>query len=438
MSLRWRLALLYTAILWVIGLLVGVAVLLAVRAGLYQVLDQSLLQAANDFARPFNTGREINLTLRPGNKPPDAAFFSTFDRQGRAISLDFSPVKPIFQIGVRSLEGYRVAMVQAKNGYWIQAARLETDTQKTLQSIAGLMLWGIPLLTTLGLGAGYVFVGRVLAPIDEVSSLAKQIAKSGDVKARVPVVLGRDELARLTQTVNAMLERVETAFVQQQAFALAAAHELRTPLTKLLARIHLMLEQPRHASQDQEALLHLEQSAQGMRRLVQHLLGFAQPDQAPQSVVDLADLCLELSEAAAESLQAKQQHLELSLQSVQVLGNPETLRLAIDNLLRNAIAYSPPGATIWVTTSSQLQAHLEIADNGAGLSQAELERVRRPFERGLGLQNQTGSGLGLALVAQVVVQHGGTFELQSAKQGGLSARISLQLMHSDAAQSGLQ
>jgi signal transduction histidine kinase len=425
MSLRWRLALLYTSILWAIGLVVGAAVLLAVRAGLYQVLDQSLLQAANDFARPFNTGRSVNFVLRPSNKPPDAAFFTTFDRQGQAISLDYSPVKPELRVGVRSIDGYRVAMVQAKNGYWIQAARLETETQTTLRSIEQLLLWGIPLLTGLGLGAGYFFVGRVLAPIDAVSSLAKLISTSGNVKARVPEVAGQDELARLTQTVNAMLERVEDAFMQQQAFALAAAHELRTPLTKLLARIHLMLEQPRHAINDQEALIQLEKSAQSMRHLVQHLLGYAQPVQAPQSVVDLADLCLELSEAAAENLHLKAQHLELEVESVPVQGDAQALRLAVDNLLRNAMTYSPHGATIWVMTSNQSLALLEVADNGTGLTTEELERVRRPFERGLGVQNHLGSGLGLALVAQIAEQHGGRLELQRAKQGGLAARILL-------------
>jgi signal transduction histidine kinase len=322
--------------------------------------------------------------------------------------------------------------VQAKNGYWIQAARLETETQNTLRSIEQLLFWGIPLLTILGLGAGYFFVGRVLAPMDAVSSLAKQIAASGNVKARVPEVGGQDELARLTQTINAMLERVEAAFVQQQAFALAAAHELRTPLTKLLARIHLMLEQPRHPSQDQEALRHLEQSAQSMRRLVQHLLGYAQPVQASQTVVDLADLCLELSEAAAESLHTKAQHLELEVESVKVLGDAQALRLAVDNLLRNAMAYSPHGATIWVTTTSQPQAALlEVADNGMGLSPDELERVRRPFERGLGVQNHVGSGLGLALVAQIVERHGGGLELHRAEQGGLAARICLPPLQSD-------
>jgi signal transduction histidine kinase len=423
-SLRWRLTLLYATLLVVIGTVIGTTIFFTVQAGLYQVLDRWLWQAAQDFARPYSEHPDQKL---PGlhdntNKPPDAAFFTIFSQALKQDQhLDPSPVTPVFTEGIRSLSGYRVAMIQAQNGYWVQTARLETQTQATLDAVLTLLLIGIPVLSVIGLGVGYVFVGKAFAPIHSVAQLAKRIALSGEVQERVPVPLGKDEMVHLTSTVNAMLERLELSLQRERVFALAAAHELRTPLTKLLARIELTLEQPRDNLEYQNALTGLQQSASGMKRLVLHLLTFSNSGQLvnPQPL-DLANLALECSEANSETLQAKQQKLELDLQSAPMQGDFENLRLAIGNIL-------PVGSTIFLSTSiSNTKSILELADNGTGVVDADLERIRLPFQRGLGLQNIEGSGLGLALVDSVVKQHRGNLELSHAAQGGLLVRLTFE------------
>ncbi len=426
MSLRWRLTLFYTALIVMIGFIIGTAVFWTARAGLYQVLDKWLWQAAQDFAHPYNAGRgaEFPPDNKDKDRPADAAFFTVFTEATLASQhLDTSPVLPIFSQGIRSGGGYRVAMLQANNGYWVQAARLETDTQNTLESVQGLLLWGIPILTLVGLSTGYVLVGRAFRPIDAVSEMAKRIALSGHADERVPVPSGQDELVRLSVTVNAMLERLELSLQHERAFALAAAHELRTPLTKLLARIELTLEQPRQPLEYQTALMGLEKSAREMKNLVLHLLTFTTQTETRQKL-DLADLTLEICETASPNLQEKQQKLELDLNSTPMLGNPENLRLAINNLLKNAILYTPIGSTIYISTKpSQTQVGFEVADNGNGVVENDLDRIRLPFQRGLGLQNIEGSGLGLALVDSIVKQHSGRLELHRAEQGGLLVRL---------------
>jgi signal transduction histidine kinase len=428
MSLRWRLTLLYTSLIVVIGLTIGTAVYFTVRVGLYQVLDRWLWQAAEDFARPYRAGRKADFPPQKNNKAADAAFFTVFtDSSLSSQQLDSSPVVPIFSQGMHTITGYRVAMLQAKNGYWVQATRLETDTQNTLNAVQGLLLWGIPILSLVGLGSGYLLVGKAFLPIDAVSALAKRIALTGDAHERVPVPLGQDEMVRLTSTVNAMLERLELSLQHERAFALAAAHELRTPLTKLLARIELTLEQPRSLNEYQQALTSLEKSARAMKRLVLHLLSFSDMSLTAKKInLDLADLCLEICEAASHALQEKQQQLELDLSSAPTHGDTQGLRLAIDNILRNAILHTPNGSRIWVKTGQEADhAWLEVADDGLGIKDTDLERLRRPFQRGLGLQNVEGSGLGLALVDSVVKQHHGKLELARAEQGGLVVRLVL-------------
>jgi signal transduction histidine kinase len=143
-----------------------------------------------------------------------------------------------------------------------------------------------------------------------------------------------------------------------------------------------------------------------------------------QESLDLADLTLEICEVASLGLQEKQQHLELELLSAPIRGDSEALRLAIGNVLKNAMLHTPIGSSIWVRTYPKAQNTIvEVADNGQGIDPSEFERIRRPFQRGLGSQNIEGSGLGLALVESVIQKHGGKLELNRAEQGGLLVRL---------------
>jgi signal transduction histidine kinase len=140
--------------------------------------------------------------------------------------------------------------------------------------------------------------------------------------------------------------------------------------------------------------------------------------------LNLADIALEVAESHRAEAKAKGQWLELELESAPVVGEPESLRLAVSNLMRNAIKYGNQHGWIWLRTGTKSgQAVLEICDDGPGVPEDDLERLRRPFQRGKGLQAVSGSGLGLALVNSVAEQNGGRLELGRAIEGGLRASI---------------
>ena len=202
---------------------------------------------------------------------------------------------------------------------------------------------------------------------------------------------------------------------------------MRTPLAVLQGRVSLSLERERTPQHYREALQTVSHSTDKLTALVEGLLTLARsyvPAQLER--LDLADIALEVYESHQDQLLEKHQIINLELNSVFVMGDASGLRLALSNLIRNASRYGPDHGQIWLRSSHRAgQAQLEVTDNGTGVGEADLERLRKPFQRGAGLQGVAGSGLGLALVDAVARQHGGTLTLSRASEGGLRAVIAL-------------
>jgi signal transduction histidine kinase len=439
MNLRWRLTAFYGVVSALILLIGGGALYFSLRASLYSLLDESLrgaaMSVAGRFGEPGRRGRGDDTDTPPMRRPdglrprlPGDTSLTVFDANGKAVSgLDDSPINAPLEPGVRSVSGYRVLTLRLPNGSTIQTARSEEDALGALERTRGLLVLGLPLLLALGLGAGYWLADRALKPVDAVTRLAAGIAASGRGGERVPQAIGNDEMARLTRTVNAMLEKLETLIEQERAFALAAAHELRTPLAILQGRVSLSLERERTNDQYRTALETVGSTTLKLTALVEGLLTLARSHVPAQSVrVDLADIALEVSESHAAEARERGQHLELELESAVVHGDAASLRLALSNLIRNAIRYGREGGRITIRSAAHgTHSILEVRDDGTGVGEEDLERLRRPFQRGTGLQAISGSGLGLALVDAVAHQHGGTLELGRAAEGGFRATIRL-------------
>lgn len=440
MNLRWRLTLFYGAVLSAILAIGGTALYFSLRSSLYGLLDEGLRGAANQVAQRFDPPRRRDggdprpLGGRRGG-PDDLrprlsgdTTLTLFDASGNvSLALDEPPISAPLIDGISSIEGYRVLTLRLPNGAWVQAARLENDALTALERTRQLLTLGLPLLLFVGLGAGYWLADRALKPVDAVTKLAASIAASGRSGQRVPQAIGNDEMARLTRTVNAMLERLEAMIDSERAFALAAAHELRTPLAILQGRVSLSLERERTPQHYREALATVSQSTDKLIALVEGLLTLARSHVPAQlERLDLADIALEVYESHQELVAERQQRISLELDSAFVLGDASGLRLALSNLIRNASRYGPQHGQIWLRSSGvNGSARLEVTDNGTGVSEADLERLQKPFQRGAGLQGVAGSGLGLALVDAVARQHGGTLTLSRASEGGLRAVIAL-------------
>ena len=427
MSLRWRLTLFYTALIVVIGFIIGTAVFWTTRAGLYQVLDKWLWQAAQDFARPYKAGRKAEFSPRNKglDKSADEAFFTVFtDATLESQQLDTSPVQPLFYDGIRSGSGYRIAMLQADNGYWVQAARLETDTQNTLESVQRLLLWGIPILTLIGLATGSILVGRAFRPIGLVSALAQQIALSGDAKARVPVPHGQDELVRLTSTVNAMLERLESSFETQRRFTADASHELRTPVTAIAGHASYLMRRTNPTEAQKESLEAITNLSVRLGRLIGDLLDLARAD-AGFGVERVSTNLMSLAEDVHLEVVAIAGNTEIELlgdSSLKAQIDPNRVRQVIRNLVQNALKAGSSKITVEIS-KEETTARVTVQDNGSGIASEHLSKLFDRFYRVDTSRDRAagGSGLGLSIVKWIVEAHQGSIDVSS--ELGVGTRI---------------
>ena len=433
-SLRWRLTLFYGALLAIVLLIVGVAVFAALRGSVHQTLDESLQDAARLAASQL-AGDEGKVQLleaandRLQAQLPSATSFVIYDAAGRVTDrVGAARVNLPLSAGYATVGELRVYTERLASGGWVRAIRGGAETLEVLSRVEGFLLIALPLLLFLGLVGGYLIADRALEPVDRVSRLAASIAQSGHYEARVPEAGGRDEMARLTRTVNAMLERLESTIQRERAFALAAAHELRTPLSALRGRASLTLKRRRSPEEYERATSELLETSEEMSALVERLLTLARTNQTPErNLFDLGDVALSAAEALEGGVRERGAHLHLESGSAPMRGDPQALRVVIGNLLENAIRYGHAGGNVWLKTGSgEITVWLTVTDDGDGIAESDLERLRQPFQRGLGMQGIAGTGLGLALVAAVVEQYGGRLELGRAPEGGLLARVEFQ------------
>jgi len=246
------------------------------------------------------------------------------------------------------------------------------------------------------------------------------------------------ELQPLVQSINSLLQRVRDSTSRERSLIADAAHELRTPLAAMRVNVEALKEQSTDERQ-RELMGNLLRSNDRAARLVGQLLQLMRSDAVSDSALPVMlslDGLVQDRLAMIESL-ASARGVELELEcedSVPVLGERESLVSMIDNLINNAIKYSPPGGTVAVQVSRDgTHALLTVADQGPGVPPALRERVFDRFFRNPD-QSQSGSGLGLAIVKSVVDRHGGEVRLGASASGGLLATVRLPLAVAEAPQ----
>ena len=433
LSLRWRLTLYYALVSSVTLLLSAGLIFFSLRSSLQQGLDASLREAAAISASQLSGDEGApkvgeNAGDRIQSQLPGSTVIQVFNAAGGLTDgLGVPRKRTPLVAGLVTVGNERIYTARLPEGGWVQASRSQAETLSTVSRSGRLLLLVLPVFLLLGLAAGYGLADRALRPVDTVSMLAHSIAVSGQYGQRVPAAPGQDELSRLTSTVNAMLERLAATIDREKAFALAAAHELRTPLSVLQASAELSLERPRQPEQYVRTLQTVRDSGQEMLHSIESLLALARTYAEPDwQTVDLSEVILEAAGSQLALATALGSRLHLDPQSVQVRADPVALKLAVTNLIHNALLYGKKAGHVWI--SSTLNGHtarIEVADDGPGLAEGEMTRVLQPFQRGRRQQAVRGAGLGLALVSAVAEQHGGQVQLARANAGGLQVQIDL-------------
>lgn len=301
--------------------------------------------------------------------------------------------------------------------------------------VTGLVLLIAPL-------CGYWLAGRATKPVADMIQVSTQLRPT-HMDERLPLRGTGDELDQLARTINQLLDRIAFHLGRKQDLLANAAHELRTPLAAIRSSIEVTLNEPRSAAEYEELLDELIEETVHLERLVNQLLLLSETGagaQPPHSQI------LSLPEAVQKSVEmfrgvAEAHGLTLNSQSTPcyVRGNLDHLRQVVNNLLDNAIKFTPAGGkvNVYVHPSNNPDfAEIIITDTGRGIPPEDQQRVFERFFRSraphLHGDAPRGTGLGLSICAAVVAAHEGTIHLKSKSGEGTTFTVRIPSVSTDA------
>jgi signal transduction histidine kinase len=304
--------------------------------------------------------------------------------------------------------------------------------QAQLDLLRNYSIIGICCLVVVGGVCVYFTSRKMLKPVDRVSSLATRIS-STNLKERINHQGPDDELKRLADTFDDMLERLETSFDAQKQFIQDASHELRTPIAIAQTNIEVLEMDNNVTVTDYKRLADIiKLSLERMSALSEKLLLLSEgaQDYSNWSQVDMQTLIAEVS--TEFGTKAATSGIKLDVEPIAndlfVKGDAVRLKQAIVNLVDNAIKYNRPGGAIKVSANTaDSKITIKVQDTGIGISTADQQRIFDRFYRVDKSRSRTqgGSGLGLAIVKKIAEEHGGTVSVESAPGAGSTFSITL-------------
>ncbi|MGP4013932.1 sensor histidine kinase [Streptomyces sp. 4N124] len=331
------------------------------------------------------------------------------ERSGEAkpVTKQFSVTKIVNGEEVGEFDAVKVEQVEAAVNY---------ETLANLRRFSLALLGGLAVAS---LAIGWILSGRALRPVRAISRTAADI-QATDLSQRIRLGGPKDELRDLADTVDSMLDRLDEAFRAQRQLIDDASHELRSPLAIIRANVDAVLTAEESDEEERRiAARSVDRATTRMTRLVEDLLATAR-----RSAPALADADVDLATAASEACEdfiplAAERGLTLHRRlapGLTVIGDHDALRRAVGNLLSNAVRLSPPGTLITVA-AGRTEGWLWVAvrDEGPGIVDDDQSRVFDRFWRakGNGGSRDRHAGLGLAIVRQIVESHGGQIRLFS-------------------------
>jgi signal transduction histidine kinase len=415
MSLRLRFALL-------IAILIATAVIAQGAVG-YVRFERLGIAEADRMLQDFLEDR-IRPPRRDGRRGDRPSIRSEVDssvrarvKQGEVVLQTFGSAFPnnvvVLERGFSTIGEWRALLIDVPNGTRFEA--ITNLGQQRLGASNYLRTLGltVPLFAGLGALAAWLLSAQALKPLEALIVASRRVAESGNLAERVQHGQGQGELERLSRTFNSMLERLQSFREREVGFTRTAAHELRTPLAAMQAQLDA---QANGWASSEEALTTARTQVERMTKLSEALLVLAREGQIEMLEFDLGKMISELA--------TKRQAAFIGSSQFIWIGNPILLERAVENLLENASKHAPNTAITVQLETKPNQVLISVTDTGLGMTPEALARATEAFYRAAGTKAY-GSGLGLAVVAQIAKAHSGTLHLENAAPHGLRAVLEL-------------
>ena len=426
-----------------VTLLAGAAVAVALAAGaalLVSVLRSGLTEAGDDRARARVD--EVQRLVEEGRLPallPSAdptVLVQVLEPGGGVLAASSGTSRAVPLLSAQEVEravegdeavvvegdrvGYgdrlRVLVRRTDRGPVVLAALPVTAVDDPLRLVRGALLAGLPLLLLASTAGVWLTVGRTLRPVEQLRAGAEAVT-AADPSRRLPVPAAEDEVRRLAETLNGMLDRLEAGSARQRAFVADAAHELRSPLAALRTVLEVALVHPDPDGPEPTLRTAFDEVLR-MARLVDDLLLLARLDAGAPRRVQRVDLAEVVRHVVPDGV-------VLDLAPAQVVGDPDALGRVVRNLVDNALRHAD--RTVCVTVRAGDPVELLVDDDGPGVPEPDRERVFDRFHRldSPRTRDAGGTGLGLAIVRELVAAAGGGVTVEDAPAGGARLRVRL-------------
>jgi signal transduction histidine kinase len=388
-----------------------------------------------------------NRALRPGSN-----LYLVATPTGQAVAGNVGSLSPgiLAQTGWQETVYRRLDEQEAANhralvrvselsgGFRLLIGRDLEERRRLFGIVASAAQWSVFVVILLGLGGGIFVARRVLRRIDAMTGTTQRIM-AGDLSGRLPVGRSGDELDRLAENLNAMLERIEALMAGLKEVSDNIAHDLKTPLTRLRNRAEEALASASGEFAYRAALERTIEESDALIRTFNALLMIARAEsgQARDNMqeFDAAEIARGIQELYEPLAEDSGLALTVEAAPAPLHGNRELVGQALANLVENAIKYgkpSPGGESAVVISASRDSDHvrLSVRDHGPGIAEPDRKHAVERFVRLEASRTLPGSGLGLSLASAVATLHGGTLTLDDA-QPGLRATLTFPAAPSD-------
>jgi two-component system, OmpR family, heavy metal sensor histidine kinase CusS len=457
LSVGLRLTLWYLAIFAGGQLVFGSGMWFILRHNLYNIMDETLAGQIQDVKRFLDSQKPRNQSVPKLREEFDETYslerqgdyLQVFDDQGaliyRASFLQehelahADPLRlrgPVFEDREIGGEVFRFLSqtVEVRGHRFLVQAGLPTR-----QMLATLLLFqrGLfmvtPLMLAIAAGVGHWLSSRALAPVDALTRTARTISSS-NLSSRLEKLNTGDELQRLSDTLNDMLERIESAFVRVTEFTADASHELRTPVSVIRTEAEIALRRSRSQEDYRDALRHILLKAENTSALVERLLSLARADSGRETLhmrrCDLRAAIVEIADEWRPLAEARNLDFRVTVADGEIMVSADlgAMQRLLAILLDNAVRYTrAPGLIELSLAERQGSAVIRVCDSGIGISNQDQARIFERFYRAENARNHgtEGAGLGLAIAHWIVQQHHGSLTVQSRLSEGSVFTIEL-------------
>lgn len=458
LSIGVRLTLWYVAIFALGEIAFGAGMWFILRANLFDIVDDGLESQIED-VKTFLASQKKDASIaklqeelsgtygieHPGDflalysEGGDVLYQSAFLRSHPAVLLPPEKISErIYRR--RKVEGRHFRFIFQKlnvNGrnFTVEMGGSSDDAVDTLYQFRYYLLMFAPLLLLVAAGVGYWMSRRALSPVDALVSTAREIG-GANLNSRLQKLETGDELQRLSDTLNEMLDRIETAFRRVTQFTADASHELRTPVSLIRTEAELALRRSRGEAEYKESFRHILLESERTTSLIEQLLALARADSGRESLqiqpVDLRSVMFSVVDGwrQVSTMHDLQFTANISERSTFVMGDETLLRRLIDILLDNAFKYTPSPGSVDLSLQQQVEsAVIIVQDSGLGIAKEDQRRIFERFYRVDKARSraQGGTGLGLAIAQWIVTQHRGSITVESCPGEGSTFRVELPL-----------